>query len=468
MSQSFPILLSRTRRVLQGVRAPDTSTAEGRAHFRIRRVAATAATASVSKVLSMVSLFLSVSLTVRALGAERYGIWMTVGSALSLFTFADLGIGAGLMNLVAHADGSNNREEAARAVSNAFVMLSGIALLWASLFALAYRHVPWSSILNVHSPAAVREAAPTVAVFAGCFAVTLPLSLVERVQFGYQEGSSANLWKCVGSTLSIAALAAAVRARAGLPVLVLAFVGSPILALLANGMFLFGWHRRWLRPTLRRVRLRAIAGLVRIGSAFVALQVVFHLATCVDNLIIAQVMGSAYVGRYAVCARWFSVGVAVVSLVTTPLWPAYREALSRGDSRWIRITVWRVARLVGFGAAAIAILLVAAGRPAIRVWAGAAMVPSPALLCGLGVWMVAECIRIVVSTFLLAIDIVRVQVWIMAVFALTSIPLKVLLGREWGLPAVAWTGAITTLLFVTVPYLCYLRRWSSHSAEGAT
>ncbi len=469
MNSSIVIFRSSAKRVLSVVRGTsvDISTAEGRASERWRRVALAAVSAVAAKALIMASLFASVSLTLRNLGQERFGLWMTISSVVTLFTFADLGIGSGLMNAVSHAHGRDDHEEAATLVSSAFCLLAGIALGALIIFGLIYPHVSWAAVFNAKSPLAVREAGPTAAVCIGCFVVTLPLSLVQRVQLGYQEGGQSNLWNCFGSILSVTLLYAAIKLRGGLPWLVLGFLGAPAIALLLNGCAFFGLQCPWLRPSWARVSRKALAGLWQVGVAFFVLQIVFQISTSLDNLIVAHVLGNAAVGKYAVCTRWFSIGIAIVSLVTTPLWPAYGEAWARGDMAWLKQTVWRTLRLA-FGATVIlCLLLVGLGKPVISRWAGPHMIPSYSLLIGMGLWMICESLRIVASTFLLAVKALRVQVAIMSVFGVFCISLQILLGRRYGLVGVVWAGTGTTLLLVTLPYLWYLRRWTSRMGSDS-
>ena len=56
--------------------------------------------AGAAKAIGLLTSLVSVPLTYRYLGAERYGIWMVLISIIAAMGFADLGIGNGLMNAV--------------------------------------------------------------------------------------------------------------------------------------------------------------------------------------------------------------------------------------------------------------------------------------------------------------------------------------------------------------------------------
>src|SRR5665213_1712460 len=107
----------------------DTTNAEGKSHERYRRILLTGGSTAIVKVFSAVINLITVPLTVNYLGAERYGLWMAISSVLALMSFADLGLGNGLLNAVSKANGRNNIEEAQTAVSSTFFILLGISLI---------------------------------------------------------------------------------------------------------------------------------------------------------------------------------------------------------------------------------------------------------------------------------------------------------------------------------------------------
>src|SRR5690348_6591044 len=98
----------------------NTSTDEGRSNERYRRAALTTATSLIAKLASVITFVVSVPLTVRYLGPERYGIWMTVASLVTMLSWADLGIGNGLMTLISESHGKTDEEAARAYVSSAF------------------------------------------------------------------------------------------------------------------------------------------------------------------------------------------------------------------------------------------------------------------------------------------------------------------------------------------------------------
>ena len=122
-------LLAQTRRwkSLLTLRPFDVATEQGRSRERYRRAALTTFTSGVARAVTVITWLVTVRLTVHYLGTERYGLWMTITSLVAMMSFADLGIGNGLLNCITEAKGGDDRESVRKYVSSAFFLLLAIA-----------------------------------------------------------------------------------------------------------------------------------------------------------------------------------------------------------------------------------------------------------------------------------------------------------------------------------------------------
>ena len=64
-----------------------------------------------------------VPLLLNVLDAERYGIWLTISSIITWFTFFDIGLGNGLRNKLAEAIATGKEELARVYVSTTYAIL---------------------------------------------------------------------------------------------------------------------------------------------------------------------------------------------------------------------------------------------------------------------------------------------------------------------------------------------------------
>jgi O-antigen/teichoic acid export membrane protein len=435
----------------------DTSTEEGRSRERYRRAALTSFTSLLARCVTVVTGLITVRLTVRYLGTERYGLWMTITSVVAMMAFADLGIGNGLLSSISDAHGRDDRDSVRKYVSSAFFVLLGIATVLIGLFAAVYPLVPWPRVFNVSSLTAAREAGPAVLVFLVCFALNMPLDVVQRVQTGHQEGFETNLWNAGGSLMGLACLLVAMHLNAGLPVLLLSLSGGGLLGILGNWAHQFGWVRPWLLPRWSFWDASAARKILGIGTMFFVLQACGLFTVTADNIIITQLLGPEAVTQYAVPMRLFLLLISVTMMFVTPLWPAYGEALARGDVRWVRSTLFHSVcySLLAFGPVAVG--LATFGKLIVHTWVGGQIQPSYPLLFGMAVWTILAVFGNTTSMFFAGTNTLKFQVVVSVVMAIANLVLKIILAKLYGLSGVAWAPVLSGLPAAAL-YLIYLRR----------
>jgi O-antigen/teichoic acid export membrane protein len=436
----------------------DTSTTDGRSAERYRRAAwATLAGVSARGIGLLITL-ITIPLAVGYLGAEQYGVWATISALSTMLLFADFGLGNGLLSAVARAHGTDDRAVGRRAVSSAFVMLIVIGGVLVVAFALAYPITPWAEIANVSTPEAAAEVGPAILAFFICFVVSLPLGLVQRVQYGYQEGFEVGVWTAIGSVISLIALIAAIRANATLPWLVLSLAGGPAIGLALNTVVVFFRRHPDLRPRLRLATRRAAGELVRVGLLFFVLQLAVAIAFQSNVVVAAQLIGPAAAAEYSVVLRLFFIVPNILWMALLPLWPAYGEATGRGDVRWMRRTVVRsTVAAVGITALTSA-LLVAFGGDVLRLWVGPIFDPSFALLLGMAVWAVVSTAGTSIAMLLNGASVMAFQAAVAVVMAVASIAASIILGSIFGLAGVIWGTLLAYIVCNAIPILWYLPR----------
>lgn len=430
----------------------DLASEAGRAHARNRAIAFTALASAFARGVSILTALVSVPLTLHYLGTERYGMWMTLSAFSALLSFTDFGIGNSVLTAVARSAGGGDPAELRRQISSAYGAMCGIATAMLALLALAYPFVPWDRLFNVTSARAAAEAGPAAAMFFVILALTTPLGLVTRIQMGLQEGFRANLWQGAASVAALGALVVATRLEASLPWLVLALAGTPLLVSLVNMIHFFGRVRPGLRPQVRHFSTHAIRRLSVDGGMFLILQVCAALMFQINALIIAQVLGAKAVAVYAVPDRMFSVISMVLAFVLAPLWPAYGEAVARGDIAWVRSTLRRSLVYGAGGAVAMSILLILAGQQLLHWWVGDAVAVPFLLILGMGIWKVIDAIANSVAVFLNGVNEIRIQVVLALISVVASLLLKVWWLELFGIAGVVF-AMIATYCILMLPFL---------------
>lgn len=436
----------------------DTSTSEGRSQERHRRVVLTASAAATARLVSIATAIVSVPLTLNYLGPERYGMWMTMSSLIVLFAFADLGIGYGIMNVVADSNGRDDPVTIRSATSNGLLILTIIGVVILVSFAVAYPFVPWFAIFNVKSEVARLEAGPALAVVVVCFALAIPLGVAQRVQMGLQQGFIANLWRCLGSVLGLIGVLIVIWLKGGLFWLVMALLGGPLVASITNTLFFFRSSGRDLAPQRLYFSRRMAARIARTGLLFFGLHVAMAVTITSDNIIIAQKLGAEAVTNFAVPDKMFGLIGVAVGIVLQPLWPAYGEAIARGDSAWVRATLLRSVSAAIVVTGALSLFLIIFGAQIIELWTGPAVKAPFMLFVGLGLWKIIESGDNAVAMLLNGANVIRFQLILAAVMAAIAISLKLVLVNHIGISGVVWATVLANLTTLPATFW-FVRRW---------
>jgi O-antigen/teichoic acid export membrane protein len=148
------------------------------------------------------------------------------------------------------------------------------------------------------------------------------------------------------------------------------------------------------------------------------------------------------VAGYAVVQRFFMIAMLGQYFVT-PLWPAYGEAMARGERVWARKTMLRsivLSSLVNLlGIVAVCVF----ARPAIRAWVDPTLDVPASMIAGLALWFailgVLNCLNALLSTA----SLVRRQVVPFAAATAVAVVAKVVGAWHWGPAGVAWSYVIS-------------------------
>ena len=251
----------------------------------------------------------------------------------------------------------------------------------------------WSRIFSLSSQEAIDEANPSIAIFLFASALSLPFSLVRRVQDRFQEGFYNNIWQILGSVSALGGLLLVVKLEGGLPWLVVALTGLPVVATILNLLFQFWILRKWLRPRISLIASKATIDLLKMGGVFLALNL-FTLVGLysLDNFIISYLKGVSAVATYAVVQKLYSVSY-LLWMFLFPLWPAYGESIARRDLDWVKQSFRYSVLITGIGGAALGGVLFFGGQWIIEVWTGKDLAPDKVLLAGFSFDIIVAGIR---------------------------------------------------------------------------
>ncbi len=424
---------------------------QDQAHERYRRIMQTLASAALGRGVGFVVSFVSVPLTVKYLGGERYGLWVSISTLLGWFAMGDLGLANTLTNHLSTSLAHGHRKEAQQYVATTFWLLASIAALIAVLFLIVWPWIDWRGLFNVRGTTAQHEVAAAVGTAVLLVVASLPFLVNNKVLYACQEGTLANYWTAAGNAVSLMMICVVVHFKLGLPWLILAVSGTTLGISTFTSIWLFGIHRSELRPIWTAVDRFRIKSLGMASSQFFVIQIAVLLIFQSDNLIITHFLGAAQVTPYAVCFKVFSYVTLAQSLALPALWPAYAEAIARRDGRWVQRTFWIVSVASGTSAAILIVPLIVYGRQIICWWAGSAAVPPQLLLYWMAAWTILISVGNSIGCLLNGAGQIRGQTIYGTTTAVISVILACTLVVRYGIVGVLMATTSTFFFFNFLP-----------------
>ena len=414
---------------------------------RYRRAGMTASTSYIAKGLTLLMGFVSVPLTVDYLGAERYGVWLTISSLLIWVALTDFGLaGYALVNVLSEAVGNDDRESARHYAASAFWALVAVALIIGVVFMAAFHFIPWRAVFRVSDATSTQELESTCALVLTLFVINLPLSLLRSVYNAHQDGYLANIWGIAGGVVSLLGLIIVTRLHGGLPQLVIAVSGVPALLLLANAYHAFVRCYPWLAPVPSAVRWTCVRRLLKLGSKYMVMQLAALGIFQSQAMIITQTLGPSQVVIFVVAYKVIALPMDLVYMGTAPFLSAFGEAKARRDWNWIKGAY----RNATFASVALGVPLAAAlalvAKPVILIWAGPSAVPDPYLVLWLFIYSALGIYFMMAGQLLCGVERLDPLAHSLVLCSLGCVALGLLFAPWWGVSGVAFAMAVSKIV----------------------
>src|SRR5437868_308000 len=282
---------------------------------RSRSIVRGTAAAMVARGIGSLTGIITVPLTVRYLGAERYGAWMTISSVLVFLGFSDFGLASSLTNALGKAFGENDRERARRYVATTLFALCIVAILLVLAGITFARPIARVIFPSVNPSLLGGEIIPALIISLSIFALNFPLMVTNRVLAAYQENATANLWIMASSVANLIGILLVIWFHGALPLLVLGSAGAGLVVTAISSIWLFGWHKPWLAPVRSAADLKFARELFSTSWKFFIINVSWIVNSQTDNVIIAHYLGAAQVTPYAVTFRIFAYATLLQGLL---------------------------------------------------------------------------------------------------------------------------------------------------------
>jgi len=396
------------------------------------------------KGLSIAISLVLVPLTMNYVNPTRYGVWLTLSSMVSWFSFFDIGFGNGLRNKFTEALAMGKDELARIYVSTTYAILSIIIGVVLILFLLVNPMLNWSKILNT-TPEMAGELGVLATIVFVFFCLRFIFQLLTTVLTANQEPAKASLFDFLGSLLSLLIIFILTKTTSGNLIYLGATLSlTPVLVLIASSIWFYNHTYKKYAPSFKFIKFSYARNLMSLGIKFFIIQIAALVLFNTNNIIVTQLFGPEEVSTFNVSFKLFSVITMIFSIIAGPLWSAFTDAYAKEEFAWIKTTLSKMKKV--WGLLIIFTILVLLLSPWIyKVWIKDLVTVPFALSAAMSSYVIVYIWQTIHVFFLNGIGKIKLQLYLVIFSGLINIPLAVFLGKKLGLVGITLTS---TLLFI--------------------
>lgn len=416
------------------------------------------------KGFSIVISFLMVPLTIQYVEAKEYGIWLTISSFITWFTFFDIGFGNGLKNKLSEAIAIKDYKLAKAYVSTTYVVLVLISSALLLSFLLFNYFADWSRLLNAPQSLS-KELSLLVLIVFSAFAVQFILQLINVVVAARQNSFISSVINLCSSLLTLGIIFFLTKTTEG-SLLYLGLTVS-LCPLFIFGIFTIVLYRKSYKqfaPSIKAYNVKYVKSLMGLGFKFFLIQIGLIFFYNTDNLIITNVISPEAVTTYNIAFRYFSVITMLTAIVMAPIWPAITEAQAKGDIEWIKLTVIRLLRfclVLGL----LGLLMLMGSKILYKFWVGPDIHVPFSLSLVLFAFTMINAYRTVFCYYLNGVGKITVEIYIIVGSGLLNIPLGIALGKTLGTTGVILSSTVLCFFCAIIETIQY-RKLITNKAYG--
>lgn len=390
--------------------------------------------------ISLITPFIIMPLILDKIGADLFGLWVTILSFTAMAMFVDFGIGNGLLTKLSYEQGLNNYESMKAYITSAYVVLGVISLFLISLMLVILY------FLNLEY-----EIFGILLVSLTIFILSIPVSIIQKVMYAKQKIISFNLWQIVGSLISIILCGLFIYLKLENWIIILGYSLPPLCILVVLSLAFF-FKNKEISPDLKYFSKEKSKDLLGIGSKFLILSVFTAIALNADNIILTIKLGNEIVTEYAVPAKLASILGLIVGILFMPLWASNGQALAKKDYDWI-LNITKKMSLLGFLIVGLfSIILIYFNQEILQIWMNRQFLSQREILINFSLF---SCVMAIASPWYMllnSLNIINLQIKVWVVYTVLSIILKFILVANHSIWILAFISFI--LYSIVIAPLC--------------
>jgi Na+-driven multidrug efflux pump len=422
-------------------------------HKRSLQVKKNIAISFIIKGISIIINLTLIPLTINYVNPTQYGIWLTLSSIISWFSFFDIGFGNGLRNRFAEAKASGNLKTARIYVSTTYLFLIIIFTIVWILFVIGNFFIDWSRILNT-PPEMTKELSILAFIVFTFFCLQMVLKTINTILIADQKSAKSAFFDMLGQLIALVIIFILTKTTNGSLINLALVLGLiPIIVFIASSSYFYRTQYRHFAPSYKYIKFSRIKDIMGLGYKFFLIQIAGIILFTTTNILLTQFYGPSEVTSYNIAFKYFSLVSMIFGIILTPFWSAITEAYVKKDFIWIKTTIKKLNTLSFIFILSCIIMTFIANKVFI-FWIGPSVKVSTNLSIMMSIYFIISLLASSSNTFINGIGKIQIQ-FITSIFSIIiTIPLSFLFCRYFNFgPA----GVIASTLCTTLPCMILYR-----------
>ena len=382
------------------------------------------------------------------LGDIQFGVFSTIYSFYIINNILDLGLGMYLQNKIPELTYSEDKSLLHRAISTVFFALLGMAIFFLIIFIIFEKNIDWSTIFK--SANAV-EAIKSVRMFAYCWVIYLPFSMVQKIRIGYQESYKTDIWITIGNILGLSVCFLFVQLKYAPEYFILAIFGSNALVNFIHFSNYF-YVNSTLIPSWKLLDKALFKRFFKESFIYFTIQTSALILISSDSILIAHFLDFSHVTTYTLLYRMFSLCILPISLVVSPIFYSLNDAFARNDMVWIRKSSRKVLFLIVPTSILMGLILILTSNTLISFWIKRDIVFPFDILLSFGWLVVVFNLNLFVSNLSNSVRYFKTTFKIYPLACMIALIAKIIMVQYWGISGLVFAYGIFIPLLFFAPF----------------
>ena len=292
------------------------------------------------KGFSMVITLTLIPVSLKYTDSNTYGVWLTLSSVITWFNLIDLGLSNGLTNKLTEAFAKQDIDKVRKYLSTTYSALLVIIFLFSILFIPLINIINWSSIFNTNMPN--EELKKAMAIIYLSFCLTFILKPINDLLKSQQKHFILSIIQVSGNLMALLAITMGGGFFESKFIFLCVALGfSYPTALIVASILFYTTRYIAIAPNITLASKKYLKDIFGISGKFFIIQISVIAMLTSNNFLISHFVNNQSVTYYTIAYRLFSIVTIFQLMIIVPLWPAFTDAYTLKDFKWIK---WAVSR----------------------------------------------------------------------------------------------------------------------------